>query len=226
MVPPAVRDARVAAAAEVSSAAELRADPGARPMPAAVRRPHHHDAAADVVVRRSDRDVRLGHLVGDRRLVLGQRRIAVVVHLDVGVLRLGAGTGGPRPSPCLPTVLTSGGIDRAHAARNAARVARHVGDPARRLGRGCSRAGLSQTGGLTRGQTDQNSQNGCRWDESSHRTGLSRAECSALHISPLRSSCGCRATDPYCEGRAKSLSDISAGLYAAPFACSLVHARA
>ena len=120
---------------------ELRADPRARPVPAAVRRPHDHDAAADVVVRRRDRDLRVAHVVGDRGLVLGHRRVAVVVHLDVRLVVVlvavgrGRGGGGGRLSRrcgVRRSVLVLGGVDRAHAVRDAARVARDMGDPQRR----------------------------------------------------------------------------------------------
>ena len=71
------------------------------PRPSAVGRPHDDRAAAHVVVRAGDGDHRVVGAVRDRLLVLRQRRIAVVVHLDVvqrcrGRRRKGDGTRVPR----------------------------------------------------------------------------------------------------------------------------------
>jgi hypothetical protein len=71
----AVGDRRVAAVTEVPGPHELGGDPGGAPAPAAVAGPHDRHAAADVVVGGGHGDQRVAGVVGDRGLVLRQRRV-------------------------------------------------------------------------------------------------------------------------------------------------------
>ena len=115
----AVGDRRVAAAAEVPGPQELGGDPGGAPALAAVGGAHDRHPAADIVVGGGHRDQRVAGVVGDRGLVLGQRRVGVVVHLDIRQRRRGRGAAGPQA----PGLGGDGGRarHRPHAGRNATR---------------------------------------------------------------------------------------------------------